>query len=180
MALFWLFILFPLVEIWVLIEVGEVIGAWWTIVLIVLTAVLGTTVMRWQGMAALDDLRDSFDRFRDPARPMAHGAMILMAGLLLFVPGFVTDAMGALLLIPAFRDWLIRRMARRVVVVRKGGAGRPAGDWPRGDDPGGRVIDVEFEEVDEADASDPATPSRPASRGASRGSSRPPSGWTRR
>lgn len=176
MALFWLFILLPLIELWVMIEVGQVIGAGWTILLIVLTAAIGTTVMRRQGMAALADLRDSYDRFRDPARPMAHGAMILMGGALLFVPGFVTDAMGALLLIPAFRDWLIRRMARRVVVVRAGGTGHPDG-WPRDDGPGGRVVDVEYEEVtgEDAGSADPASPPR----GTLRPDGRSPSGWTR-
>lgn len=171
MALFWLFVFLPLIEIWVLIEVGQAIGAWWTIVLILLTAMIGTTVMRRQGMAALADLRDSFETLRDPGRPIAHGAMILMAGALLIVPGFVTDAMGALLLVPPLRDWLIRRMGRRVVVMGVGP--RPA---QRGG-PGGRVIDAEYEVVDEG-AADPGA-SVPPPRGTLRRGPNRPSGWTR-
>lgn len=155
MPLFWIFAILPLVELFVMIEVGSVIGAGWTILLILLSAMIGVAVMRRQGMAALADLQASMAELRDPARPMAHGALIMLGGALLIVPGFLTDAMGALLLIAPVRTFLMRRMGRRFTVT---GTRRQARQ------PAGRVIDAEYEVVDEP----------PADRGPRR-----PSGWTR-
>lgn len=169
----WLFIFLPIAELYVLIEVGQAIGAGTTILLILLTAIIGSMVMRRQGMAALADLHDSIDQLRDPARPIAHGAMILLAGALLVVPGFLTDAIGALLLVPPFRGWLIRRFARRVTVDQGFDRARPSrnqSSWPHG-----RVIDAEFEVVTEASADQPPPQSN---EGTGQGP-RPRSGWTR-
>ena len=163
MPLFLIFVVLPLVELFVMIEVGSVIGAGWTILLILLTAIIGMAIVRRQGMAALADLQASFSELRDPARPIAHGALIMLAGALLVVPGFLTDALGALLLVPPVRDWLMRRMGRRVVVVQGWGPARRQG-------PGGRVIDAEYEVVDEPPPQVPP---------AGNGPPRPPSGWTR-
>lgn len=163
MPLFWIFVVLPLVELFVMIEVGSVIGAGWTILLILLTAMVGMAIVRRQGMAALADLQASFAELRDPARPIAHGALIMLAGGLLIVPGFVTDVLGALLLVPPLRDWLMRRLGRHVTVVNAGWSQRRQG-------PGGRVIDAEYEVVvDEPPAIPPA----------GKGPRRPPSGWTR-
>lgn len=163
MPLFWIFVVLPLVELFVMIEVGSVIGAGWTILLILLTAMLGMVIVRRQGMAALAELQAGFAEMRDPARPIAHGALIMLAGGLLIVPGFVTDALGALLLVPPLRDWLMRRLGRHVTVVNAGWSQRRRHAAER-------VIDAEYEVVvDEPPAIAPGD----------KGPRRPPSGWTR-
>lgn len=172
MPLFWIFVVLPLLELFVMIEVGSVIGAGWTVLLVVLTSVLGVALVRRQGRHALADLQASMEELRDPGRPVAHGALILLAGALLIVPGFLTDAAGAMLLIPPLRDWLLRRMGRRMVVVESvqwGGPRRPGA----GSGPGGRVIDAEYEVVTDDPPPDGPRPP-PPDRGP-----RPPSGWTR-
>ena len=94
----WLFLAFltvPLIEIALFIQVGGAIGLWPTLAIVVLTAVLGTSLVRSQGRLALGQMRNSFQTLSDPAEPLAHGAMILFAGALLLTPGFFTDALAA-------------------------------------------------------------------------------------
>jgi UPF0716 protein FxsA len=87
----WLLIAFiavPLIEITLFIQVGGAIGLGWTLTVVVLTAVLGTWLVRSQGALALGQLRSSFNDLRDPTEPLVHGAMILFSGALLLTPGF--------------------------------------------------------------------------------------------
>lgn len=162
MWLFLLFILVPLIEIGLFIEVGGAIGLWPTLGIVVLTAVAGTALMRQQGALALNQLRTSFNEMRDPAEPLAHGAMILFSGALLLTPGFFTDTVGFLLLLPPVRraayNWLRSRVS---VQTFHYGAGQP----PRPDDP--RRADGD---VIEGDFTDVSPEKRPTHR---------PSGWTR-
>ncbi|MEX1661253.1 FxsA family protein [Thioclava sp. 15-R06ZXC-3] len=164
----WIFLAFlavPLIEIGLFIKVGGTIGLGPTLAIVVITAVLGTTLVRREGARALEDLRRSLNELSDPSRPLAHGAMILVAGVLLLTPGFFTDALGLLLLIPGVRNWVMTRLASRVTVARfeMGGGPFPPGgaDRRRPHDPD--VIDAE--EIDEIT---PRTPPRDG-----------PSGWTR-
>ena len=93
----WLFLAFlavPLIEIALFVEVGGMIGLWPTLAIVVLTAVIGTWAVRSQGLLAIERLRGSFQHLDDPTEPLAHGAMILVAGALLLTPGFFTDAVG--------------------------------------------------------------------------------------
>ena len=99
----------PLIEIYFLIEVGSEIGALRTIGLSVLTALLGTTLVRHQGFGVLMRVRETSDRGDVPALEMLDAALLLVAGLFLLLPGFLTDAAGFLLLIPPLRRLLIRR-----------------------------------------------------------------------
>ncbi|TNE93282.1 MAG: FxsA family protein, partial [Rhodobacteraceae bacterium] len=103
----WIFLAFvavPLIEIGLFIQVGGLIGLWPTLGIVLLTAIVGTSLVRREGARALDDLRSSLNELRDPSRPLAHGAMILVAGVLLLTPGFFTDAVGLSLLVPPVRD----------------------------------------------------------------------------
>lgn len=118
MWLLWLFIAIPLIEIALFIQVGGLIGLWPTLAIVVITAVIGTSLMRSQGARAMGEVQQSFARMQDPSRPLAHGAMILVAGVLLLTPGFFTDTVGLLLLIPAVRDFVMRQAAKRVKVTR--------------------------------------------------------------
>ncbi len=114
----WLFLIFvavPIIEIALFIEVGGAIGLGPTLAIVVLTAIAGTWLMRRQGLMTLERLQQSLAEGRNPADPMAQGAMILVAGVLLLTPGFFTDTIGFLLLLPPVRVALIRWITARLM-----------------------------------------------------------------
>ena len=132
------FILVPIIEIYVLIQVGQVIGAWWTILLLVLDSMFGAWLLRREGARAWRALRDALRDGRVPSTEIADGALILVGGTLMLAPGFVTDAFGILLILPftrpAFRRLLATAVARRVVVnVTRPGPGPASGPVVRGE-----------------------------------------------
>ena len=104
-----LFITVPLLELYVLIEVGSGIGGLNTIALCLVTAAIGGWLVREQGLATLWDARRNLAQGQPPAAHMAHGLMIALAGVLLFTPGFITDTVGFALLVPPLRRMLIAR-----------------------------------------------------------------------
>lgn len=106
--LFLALVVVPLAEIWVLIQVGQVIGAWWTIALLVLDSILGGWLIRREGARAWRALRSALSSGRMPARELADGALIVAGGTLMLSPGFVTDAFGIFCILP-----LTRPVARR-------------------------------------------------------------------
>ncbi len=108
--LFLLFISIPLLELWLLIEVGSGIGGLSTIALCLFTAALGGFLIRWQGMSTLIDAQKRMAHGEAPVEHGLHGLMIAFSGLLLFTPGFITDSLGFLLLFPPFRKLLIGRL----------------------------------------------------------------------
>ena len=116
-ALFVAFVVVPLVEIYVLIQVGQVIGPWWTILLLVLDSLLGSWLIKREGGRAWQGLRTALQTGRMPARELADGALILVGGTLMLSPGFVTDALGILLILPFTRP-VARRLLTRVVAQR--------------------------------------------------------------
>lgn len=169
----WLFVLFvavPIIEIALFIQVGGLIGLLPTLLIVVVTAILGTYLVRQQGALAMSQLRQSFSELNDPSEPLAHGAMILFSGALLLTPGFFTDTVGFLLLVPRFRSFVMRELRKRIQVQsfvmgqqtmhqkRDPFDTRPRG--PNSGDP--TIIDGDFEEID---------PKERENRG--------PSGWTR-
>ena len=101
----------PILEIAVFILVGGQIGLGWTLLLILATAVLGTILLRQQGFAVLRQIQEDANLGRVPAAAMAHGVLIIVAGVLLLTPGFVTDALGFLLFAPGVRVWVWRILA---------------------------------------------------------------------
>ena len=107
--IFFLFITIPLLELWVLIEVGSGIGGIFTIALCLLTAALGGFLIRWQGMSTLLDAQKRMAHGEIPADHGFHGLIIAFSGLLLFTPGFITDTAGFLLLFPPFRRLLVNK-----------------------------------------------------------------------
>jgi UPF0716 protein FxsA len=150
----WLFVPFvvvPLVEIGLFIQVGGWIGLWPTLLIVVLTALLGTYLVRSQGIMAMNNLRGSFSRLEDPSEPLAHGAMILVAGALLLTPGFFTDAIGFSLLAPPIRAALIGYARKHIKVKRfdMGPDQPPHGPDPRRP-PRDAVIDGDFHDVTES------------------------------
>ncbi|MFQ6550828.1 FxsA family protein [Aestuariibius insulae] len=157
MPLLILFIAIPILEIFLFLQVGSLIGTGWTLLIVVLTAVLGTYLVRSQGRQALTALRRSMSEFSDPSRPLVTGAMVLVAGALLLTPGFFTDTVGLALLTPLVQRKLFETLRNRIQVFEAGAAERPR---PASRDDG--VIDGEFTEV--------PPEQKPTHR---------PSGWTR-
>lgn len=143
MWLFVPFVLVPLIEIALFIQVGGWIGLWPTLAIVIVTAIAGTALVRQQGVRAIQELRGSINALRDPTESLANGAMILIAGALLLTPGFFTDAVGFSLLLPPVRAALYRYLRSRVKVERFD-YGDPRSDPARPD-----VIDGEFYEVTE-------------------------------
>ena len=101
--LFILFITIPLIEITILIEIGKIVGAAYTIILIIGTAALGAALLRNQGLSTLAKVQMNMDQGNLPATELIEGLMLLIAGALLLTPGFFTDVFGFLVLIPALR-----------------------------------------------------------------------------
>ena len=144
-ALLAAFIVVPLVEIYVLIQVGQAIGAWWTILILVADSILGTWLIRREGGRAWRALQTALNSGRMPARELADGALILIGGTLMLTPGFVSDAFGILLILPFTRP-VARRLlttvvARRLLVVPR--RRNPRGGGPGNDGPvvPGEVVD---------------------------------------
>lgn len=105
-----MFLLVPAIELYVLIEVGGIIGAVPTILLTIATAVIGANLMRSQGLATMQSAQVNMAAGQVPANEMMEGVFIFMGGLLLLIPGFVTDFIGLLFLIPPIRHALARKV----------------------------------------------------------------------
>ncbi len=141
-----LFIVVPIVEIYVIIQVGQAIGALWTIALLVADSIVGSMFMRSQGRAAWRRFNEAIAAGRIPAREVVDGALVIFGGALLLTPGFVTDIFGATFLLPptraVIRRLLVRRFTGRLIVATPGSAGRRP---PRGP---GADVDSTATEVD--------------------------------
>ena len=111
-----IFLAVPILEIYLLIQVGQVIGAGWTILLVVLTAVIGVWLLKLQGLSTLTRAQQKLSENELPAREILEGMGLVVAGALLLTPGFFTDAVGFLLLFPPTRIWLVKAVASRMVV----------------------------------------------------------------
>jgi len=123
------FVVVPLVEVFTIVQVGQVIGAWWTIVLLVADSVLGAWLMKREGRRAWQALTSALGTGRMPARELADAALVLVGGTLMLTPGFVTDVAALFLILPLTRPLaralLSRLVTRRLLVA---GVGR-AGPW---------------------------------------------------
>ena len=133
LALFVAFVVVPLVEIYVVIQVGQAIGPWWTIGLLVLDSMIGAWLVKREGRRAWQALRAALDSYRPPAKELADGALILIGGTLLLTPGFATDVVGFLLVLPFTRPIFRRALSAYVgsrlsVAVAGRSRPRPASD----------------------------------------------------
>src|SRR5215218_11138401 len=115
-----IFIVLPVAEIYVIIKVGEAIGVWPTVGLLILDGFLGAALLRSQGRAAWRRFNDALAAGKVPAREVFDGAMVIFGGAFLITPGFITDFIGLLLLIPPtraiIRRGVVQRLGRRVAV----------------------------------------------------------------
>lgn len=129
----------PLAEIAVFVLVGSEIGALATVALVIGTSILGAILLRIQGFGALSRIRATIEGGGSPGRDLVHGVMIMVAGFLLLLPGFITDLFGLLLFLPPVREFAWRLVRNRIVVVDA------AGSMWRGQRRG-RTIDLDSED----------------------------------
>ena len=144
--------LVALLELFVLIQVGGIIGVWATIGLVFLTGITGVTLLRLQGFRLLAQLQERLNRGEMPAAELLEGVALLVGGILLLTPGFVTDAVGFSLLLPFSRQWLLAgardRIARRVAGMSAEGASSrysAHSNHSARSASGGRVFEGEYE-----------------------------------
>jgi UPF0716 protein FxsA len=152
MWLLFAFIIVPVIEIALFIKVGGFIGLWPTLLIVILTAMAGTYLVRSQGRMALGQLQSSFSDMRDPTEPLVHGAMILFSGALLLTPGFFTDAVGFALLVPAIRHAAFKAIRARVNIQSFSAASTSQTQQSYRPDRGSDVIEGEFTELPDDDA----------------------------
>lgn len=150
------FICVPLIEIGLFIQVGGFIGLWPTLIIVVLTAMAGTALLRQQGLQTLARLQSSLERGEQPIGPLFDGFCVLAAGFLLLTPGFFTDAVGFLLFTPPLRA-LLRRLIARRVQIKTMHSGHPRTNaqntWTQTNAPSEIVIDADYKDV--TDQKDP-------------------------
>jgi UPF0716 protein FxsA len=153
-----IFVLIPVMELSVLIRVGEALGAWTTVGLVLFTAVVGVSLVRSQGLSTLMSVQQKLNRGEAPGQEIVEGMMLAMAGVLLVIPGFITDFIGLLMLTPLTRKpmaaLLFKRLQLRVVSQGFGGPGFGPGMGPFKNGPferhpfdkePGNTIDGDFE-----------------------------------
>lgn len=121
------FLTIPLIEIYVMIQIGSVIGAGWTVLSIIATAVIGAFIIRWQGFGVYRRMERSMSAGELPAMEMLEGLALLIAGLLLLTPGFITDSLGFLLLVPPIRKKLVLGMLKKYFIQQVGPGASSAG-----------------------------------------------------
>lgn len=134
-----LLILIPLFEIYLFIKVGDVIGAGPTVLMVILTAVIGIAMLRVQGLDTLARFRNASSHNKSPALELLGGILLLLGGTLLLTPGFFTDAVGFLCLLRTTRMWMVRYMVEHAIYAgtgftwkqRRRGPGHPSDHRPR-------------------------------------------------
>ncbi|MBC7280278.1 FxsA family protein [Hoeflea sp.] len=147
-----LLLVVPMAEIAAFVVIGGQIGVWATLGMVLLTAIIGSFLLRWQGIGLFNRINAEMRANRIPGRDLVHGVMILIAGVLLLTPGFVTDSLGFLLFVPAVRD-AVWRLVKHRVVVQTVSAGFETGNRASGMNPGGGagadgVVDLEEDEFE--------------------------------
>lgn len=155
-GLFLAFLVVPVLEIWLLIQVGQVIGGWQTVGLLIADSLLGAWLVRREGRRAWAALQNAIQSGRMPDRELADGAMVVAGGALLLTPGFLTDIVGFLLILPFTRPIARRTLAwffgRRVKAMAAGSPYSPlfdrtrqdGGPVPRGPVVHGKVVEGEI------------------------------------
>ena len=165
-----LLLVVPIAEIATFIAVGGAIGVWWTLLLILVTAIIGTILLRTQGLGLLARIQGEVRAGRVPARELVHGLMLLLAGVLLLTPGFVTDALGFALFVPPLRDAVWTLLRTRVTAQLRTTAAtfgtERSTERSRGRDPFGRPTDragtIDLDEAEFQRTDPPRSPSEPS------------------
>jgi UPF0716 protein FxsA len=120
-ALALLFLLVPIAELYVIYQVGDAIGIWWTFLLLAADSLLGSFLLKSQGRSVWRRFNDNLAQGRVPHREVIDGVLVIFGGAFLITPGFLTDIVGVVLLVPPTRSvvrrFLVRRLGRRVVIA---------------------------------------------------------------
>ncbi len=147
-----LFIVVPIAELALLIQVGQLIGVWWTILLLVADAVLGSWLLRTQSRAAWRRFNEALANARIPHREVVDGVLVIFGGVLLLTPGFITDIFGLLFLFPPtrvlLRGLLVRRGALNLMGSMPMTATPPNGRFRSPDDVESSAVDVDPDRLD--------------------------------
>lgn len=152
---FVLFLLIPIIEIFFIIKVDDVIGAWPTIFLVILTAVVGAGLLRQQGLSTLARFQNNMGKGKLPAQEMVEGILLAVGGALLITPGFVTDTIGFLCLLPFSRKYIAAHILKRSAVnmsARMGGGSQGSYSQDNKDtpfEPDSSTFEGEFTEVED-------------------------------
>ena len=145
LALILVFIVVPIAELYVILKVGDAIGIWWTLLLLVADSLLGSLLLRSQGRTVWGRFNAALAEGRMPHREVMDGVLVIFGGAFLITPGFLTDILGVLLLLPptraVVRGLVVKRLGRRVVV---GMSGPPRRREPRGYDVEGTASEYEM------------------------------------
>jgi UPF0716 protein FxsA len=150
--LLFLFIVVPVIEIYLLIKVGSAIGALPTILLVVVTAIVGTMLLKQQGLATLNRYQQNLMQGKIPAQELVEGLALVFGGALLLTPGFFTDIIGFLCLIPLTRQTIIRWIMKRAQFKFSGGIGAAGSVPPQQRDvppASGRTIEGDYSVKDQ-------------------------------
>jgi UPF0716 protein FxsA len=147
-----LFIVVPIAELALLIQVGQLIGVWWTILLLIADAILGSWLLRTQSRAAWRRFNEALAGGKIPHREVVDGVLVIFGGVLLLTPGFITDIFGLLFLFPPtrvlLRGLLVRRGALKLVGAMPGTATPPNGHFRHPDDVESTAVDVDSDRLD--------------------------------
>lgn len=146
-----LFIIAPIIELFLLIKIGGIIGIIPTVALVLLTAAIGSQLVRRQGLEVMNRIRSAQARGEAPALPMLDGAALLLAGFMLLTPGFISDALGFVLLVPKLRQRMARSLLSRFVILTPGGMG---GSTQRGPFDNDSTIEGEYQRKGEQERRD--------------------------
>jgi UPF0716 protein FxsA len=174
LALFIAFIVFPMLEIALLVKLGSALGFWPSFGIVVGTGLLGSTVLRHQGFAAIRRSQEALAEGHPPVEPVLDGLFLIVAGLLLITPGFISDIIGVFLLVPPIRKVIAKWAMSRFLMsgslqgsVFTGSTKTTQTQWrtpgqsqsPRGTD--APIIEGEYERLDEKTVPPRQTPTRP-------------------
>ena len=136
LLLAFLFLVVPIIELYVIVQVASSVGVLETIGLLIVISVVGAWLVRHEGMSVMRKVQTQLQQGQMPTKQLVDGALILFAGALMLTPGFVTDALGVLLLVPptriAIRGVLMRRFRRRVTVIGGSSGASAPGGFPFG------------------------------------------------
>jgi UPF0716 protein FxsA len=143
-----LFIVVPLVELFVILQVGQLVGPYWTVAALLAISVAGAALVKREGTRAWSRFRDAIASTRLPAEEVTDGALVLLAGALLLTPGFVTDGVGFLLLLPPTRAVINRALRSRVRLSMGLGPAAGRSGPTSGRQPHGEGDDLEIDIVD--------------------------------
>jgi UPF0716 protein FxsA len=141
-----LFIAVPIAEHAVIIQVGQAIGVWWTIALLIADSLLGAWLMRHQGRTVWRRFNDTVQAGRVPAREVLDGTLVIFGGALLVAPGFITDILGLVLLVPPTRALVRAILSRRLTHRMVASATRPYGGGAH--DVEGTAVDIDVEPLE--------------------------------